>query len=161
MALVLMLAMMASLPSARANGTRDNSIAINQVGYLPAARKLAVVVLANEGGFVVEDAATGQAAYSGRLGAAAEWEPADVRVRIADFSALAQPGRYRLRIDGLLPSDEFVIADNAYAGLTAAAVKAYYFNRAGVALETRQAGRYARAAGHPDDTVLVHASAAS
>jgi len=46
------------------------------------------------------------------------------------------------------------------AQAAAAAIKAYYFNRAGIELQAEYAGRYARAAGHPDDHVLVHASAA-
>ncbi|MFT4256105.1 MAG: glycoside hydrolase family 9 protein [Pseudoxanthomonas sp.] len=136
-------------------------IRLNQLGFLPAAHKLAVAPTNAEDRFVVEDAATGKVVLTGRLGAAAAWEPAGDSVRIADFSALGAPGRYRLRIDGLPPSDEFVVAADAYAGLAAASVKAFYFNRAGTALEPRHAGLYARAAGHPDDAVRIHASAAS
>src|SRR5207248_11190178 len=54
----------------------------------------------------------------------------------------------------------FTIAPDAYAALNAAALRAFYFNRAGIALEPRHAGRWARPAGHPDTRVLVHASAA-
>ncbi|WP_368563293.1 glycoside hydrolase family 9 protein [Pseudoxanthomonas sp. UTMC 1351] len=138
-------------------------IQLNQIGYLPAAHKLAAVPTDAdaEARFVVEDAATGEPAFAGELGAAATWPPSNQRVRIADFSALETPGRYRLRIRGLPPSDEFVVGDDAYAALAAASLKAFYFNRASMALEPRYAGRFARAAGHPDNRVRVHASAAS
>lgn len=154
-------ALMLSLSFSPAFAAQDVAIGINQVGYLLHSQKLAAVPATSESAFVVEHATTGKAVYTGRLGAAAEWEPAARRVRIADFSALAQPGRYRLRIDGLPPSDEFIIAGDTYAPLAAAAAKAFYFNRAGIALDAAHAGRHARAAGHPDDVVLVHASAAS
>src|SRR5690606_18067041 len=44
--------------------------------------------------------------------------------------------------------------------LNAAAIKAFYFNRASIPLEPEYAGIYARPEGHPDTQVLVHASAA-
>jgi endoglucanase len=81
-------------------------------------------------------------------------------VRLADFSRLSTPGEYRLHVDGLPDSHRFAIAPDAYAALNAAAIKAYYYNRAGIALEPRHAGPWARAAGHPDTAVRVHASAA-
>jgi len=146
---------------ARAGDAGNPSIQVNQVGFLPAAHKLAVVPAPASGRFVVEDATTGMTVFTGKLGEAAKWKPADQSVRIADFSALHAPGRYRLRVGGLPPSDEFAIAGDAYAALAAAGLKAFYFNRASTALEPRHAGRYARAAGHPDDAVHVHASAAS
>ncbi len=147
--------------AARAADVPTAAIALNQVGYLPAAHKLADVPAEATDAFTVEDAASGKVVFSGKLGAAAEWKPAGQRVRIADFSALSTPGRYRLRIEGMPPSDQFAIAADAYDALGAAALKAFYFNRAGTALDTQHAGIYARAKGHPDDVVLVHASAAS
>ena len=144
-----------------AGDTAAPVIQLNQVGYLPTARKLAVAPADSQAGFVVEDVDTGAPAFADELGSASTWPPSGQRVRIADFSALETPGRYRLRIRGLPPSDEFVVADDAYAALTAASLKAFYFNRSGMALEPRYAGRFARAAGHPDDRVRVHASAAS
>lgn len=136
-------------------------IRLNQVGYLPAASKLAVVPDGHGDAFAVEHADSGKVALRGTLGPAATWAPAQQTVRIADFSALRAPGRYRLRVDGLPPSDSFAIAAHAYDGVARAALKAYYYNRASTALSGEYAGRHARAEGHPDTHVLVHASAAS
>jgi endoglucanase len=148
----------ASLAHAQAQ-TRE--IAVNQIGYPPGAAKWAAVPAVEAARFAVLDAATGQTVLTGSLGAPARWAPAGQDVRLADFSALKAPGRYRLQVQGLPASPPFVVAADAYAALNAAAIKAFYFNRASTPLLPQHAGHWARPAGHPDDKVLVHASAAS
>jgi endoglucanase len=58
-------------------------------------------------------------------------------------------------------SAPFEIGSDVYRALTTGALRAYYYNRSGTPLLPAHAGKYARAAGHPDTEVLVHASAAS
>ncbi|MFO1338433.1 MAG: glycoside hydrolase family 9 protein [Burkholderiaceae bacterium] len=145
----------------RAAPAEPAAIAVNQVGFLPAAAKWAVVPASPAQRFQVVDAATGVPVFSGTLGAPGTWAPAQATVRLADFSALSAPGRYRLRVDGLADSPPFAVAPDAYAALNAAGLKAFYFNRAGTALLPEHAGPYARPAGHADTQVRVHASAAS
>ena len=143
------------------SGSGAAGIRLDQLGFLPGARKLAVVE--GHGGQPFEVLREGDDAVvlGGVLTAAAEWAPAARPAALADFSALDVPGRYRLRVQGLAPSDPFPVDPQAYAGLADAALKAFYFNRAGTALEPRHAGRFARAAGHPDTKVAIHSSAAS
>lgn len=136
------------------------SIKVNQLGFAPAASKLAVVPQGAGSQFAVVRT-DGVPVLRGTLSRQARWQPSDETVRIADFSALQASGTYRIEVRGLAPSDPFEIGQGAYRSLNAAALKAYYFNRSGMALEARHAGPYARAAGHADDKVLVHASAAS
>ncbi|WP_343641479.1 glycoside hydrolase family 9 protein [Roseateles sp.] len=135
-------------------------IAVNQLGYLPSSAKRATVPAGAASRFQLVDAATGKAAWTGKLGPAALWAPARARVRIADFSALTRPGTYRLRVAGLPDSDPFTIGAGAYDALAAASIRAFYFNRASIALTPELAGPFARPAGHPDTRVLIHASAA-
>jgi len=137
------------------------AIRVNQLGFAPQAEKLAVVTDGAAASFEVVAADTGKTVFSGKLGAPAVWKASAETVRLADFSALRTPGEYRLKIDGQQASDRFVIRADAYRALNAAAIKAYYLNRASIALPPQYAGVYARPAGHPDDKVLVHASAAS
>ena len=137
------------------------AIRVNQVGFAPGASKVAVVQHGAANAFEVVRAATGSSVMRGKLGKPSTWTSSGESVRLADFSALREPGAYRLKVAGLALSDSFEIAPERYRALNAAALKAYYFNRAGAALDARHAGAYARAAGHPDDKVLVHASAAS
>jgi endoglucanase len=135
-------------------------IAVNQVGYLPGGAKWALLWGAQGDEIRLVEAAGGRTVWQGPIGPAADWPAAGRKVQTADFSAFTQPGRYRLQVAGGPVSDEFVIAPEAYAALSAAALKAFYFNRAGSELKPEHAGPWARPAGHPDTQVRVHASAA-
>ena len=140
---------------------QSSTIKLNQVGFLPQAHKLAVVPQGASGTRFEVVGADGKTVFEGALGAPGRWEPSGETVRVADFSALAQPGTYRVKVAGLALSDPFAIKPDAYRALGDAALKAYYFNRSGIGIDARHGGAWARAAGHPDDKVLVHASAAS
>ena len=136
-------------------------IEVNQVGFLPASAKWAAVPAGSGSAstFSVVEAAGGREVLRGTLGVAAAWEPAQASYRLADFSALKVPGRYRVHVEGLPDSPPFVVSADAYAELNAASIKAFYFIRASTELSPEHAGVYARPAGHPDTRVLVHASA--
>lgn len=142
--------------------TSDALIKINQVGFLPSAPKMAVVpATVNSNEFYILEVGSNRVVYSGYLSAAKTWEPAEESVKLADFSGLTTNGNYRLHVAGLNPSNDFTIAQNALADVHDAAVKAYYYNRASIALESTYADRWARAAGHPDTQVRIHPSAAT
>lgn len=159
--LALALAACSQAPVAPTTTAIDTTaIQLNQVGYLPGGAKWAVLRDVKAESFTVVDAASSREVFRGALGVAQTWEPAQETLRLADFSALRTPGRYRLQVDGLPPSAPFDIAADAYAAVNAAALKFFYFNRASIALDARHAGVWARPAGHPDDRVFVHASAA-
>lgn len=149
------------LATAGVFGAQAQGIAVNQVGYLPAAAKWAALPADAADEFRVVRVGSGDVVLRGRLGPAQTWAPGDAAVRLADFSALTDVGEYELRVDGQPASPRIRIAPDAYAALNAASLKAFYFNRASTALQPRHAGRWARPAGHPDTDVLVHASAAS
>src|SRR5690606_11839768 len=91
---------------------------------------------------------------------ASPWPASGRAAAAVDLGALDESGRYRVRV-GQLVSDPFPVGGDVYAALGDAALKGYYFNRTGTALAPAHAGRYARAAGHPDTEVEIHASAAS
>ena len=137
------------------------AIKVNQLGFPPLASKHAVAPNLSAHTFEVVDAASGKPVFRSTLSAPALWKPSMETVRLADFSAFKAPGRYRIKIEGVALSDSFTIKAEAYRALNDAALKGFYFNRSGTALSARHAGIYARGAGHPDDKVLVHASAAS
>ena len=142
-----------------AGGASAQAVKVNQVGFLPQAQKLAVAAQGADEFEVV--GADGKTAFKGTAGAALRWEPSGETVRVLDFSALTQPGTYRIRMAGFALSDPFTVTAGGYRALNAAALKAFYYNRSAIALDPRHAGPWARPAGHPDDKVVVHASAAS
>ncbi|MES2129296.1 MAG: glycoside hydrolase family 9 protein [Pseudomonadota bacterium] len=131
---------------------------VNQLGYAPAATKVAVSASTTDTFDVLDQAGT--SVLHGTASRARSWEPSGEAVRLLDFSALKAEGSYRIKSGDEL-SPPFSIARMPYREVNAAALKAYYFNRASTALPAQFAGPYARAAGHPDMQVIVHASAAS
>jgi endoglucanase len=137
-----------------------DAIRVNQLGFGPLAHKVALLPGGASAEVEVVDAG-GAVAWRGRAARAAVWPESGQTVMQADFSALTRPGEYRVRAAGAAPSAPFAVRAGVYAQLNRAALKAFYFNRSGMALEAQYAGQYARAAGHPDTRVLVHASAAS
>lgn len=139
----------------------EASIRLNQLGFLSQGAKWATVPAVAATRFSVVDAATGAEIFGGDLTPAAHWEPSQETVKLADFSRLTRAGEYRLRIKGLEDSSVFKIADDVYAALSAASIKAFYFNRNSAALLPEHAGKFARPSGHPDTQVQVHASAAT
>jgi len=146
---------------AGAAAAQSASIKVNQLGFLPLAHKLAVVPQQATATRFEVIGADGKTVADGALGAPSRWEPSGETVRLADFSSLKAPGTYRIKVAGLPLSDPFTIGPDAYRALGDAALKAYYFNRSGLAIDASHGGAWARPAGHADDKVLVHASAAS
>jgi endoglucanase len=140
--------------------TVPTKIRLNQIGYLSGAQKIAIVPGTATTTFTIVDENNTEV-FSGELSAANTWEPALESVKIADFSSLSKVGHYKIRVAGIDDQPGFAISQTAYDTLSAAALKSYYLNRAGIALSPIYAGSYARAAGHPDTIVKIHASAAT
>ncbi|HEX8507506.1 MAG TPA: glycoside hydrolase family 9 protein [Hymenobacter sp.] len=146
---------------AKAQALTD-SIRLNQVGFYPAAPKLAVVTGAGDQAtrFRISTPDLKTTVFEGSLRPAPGAAPGS-RVRVADFSTCKAPGLYVVSVPGLGKSYPFRIGANAHAAVAGAALKSYYYQRASTALPARYAGRWSRPAGHPDTRVLVHASAAT
>ncbi|QBE62861.1 glycoside hydrolase family 9 protein [Pseudoduganella lutea] len=137
------------------------AIALNQLGFLPGAAKFAVIPDGKASSFAIVKAGTGTVVRTGTLAAARLSPESGDKVRLAEFTALATPGRYQVRVAGLPDSPPFDIGPAVLRAVNAASIKAFYFNRNSMALDEKHAGVYKRAAGHPDTRVLVHESAAS
>ncbi|MCU0417090.1 MAG: glycoside hydrolase family 9 protein [Cytophagaceae bacterium] len=137
-------------------------IKLNQIGFFPNGEKIAVVNGGNGSTFEVISEDGSQVFYIGNLSTAVSWAPSGEIVKTANFSSFTTPGRYKIRVNGLAnPSYSFVISDKIYNTIEKAAIKMYYYQRASTALPAQYAGTWARAAGHADVSVLVHASAAT
>ena len=142
--------------------TGASRLRLNQLGFPSAATKIAVVLAAeNPTAFSVHETQTGKQVFTGTLQRANEATWAGEHSWIADFSRLSQSGDYYLEVTGIGRSRPFRIQPHIYRDLAAASLKAFYFQRASIALDETHVGRWARAAGHPDNRVAIHASAAS
>ncbi|WP_372014615.1 glycoside hydrolase family 9 protein [Pseudoxanthomonas sp. 10H] len=133
---------------------------LNQLGFLPGSRMLAVIEGDRARAFEIVSDVDGAVVRRGQSAPPGTWAPAGREASIAELGPLP-PGRYRLQGAGMAPSDPFPVDAQAYAALLDASLKAFYFHRAGSPLDAAHAGMHVRAAGHPDTDVEIHASAAS
>ena len=138
----------------------SDAIRLDQVGFLPDGPKTAIVAAPRATRFAVVGAERGDTVLVGRLDAPARWALSGETVRRARFDAVGRPGRYRLVVAGVGTSHPFAVGADAFGPVATAALRGFYFQRASTALPAAHAGPWARPAGHPDDAVLVHPSAA-
>jgi len=148
----------AAQPAGGQEGT-ETVIYVNQVGFSPLRAKTAVVTGAIDR-FEIVDIPTGKVVFEGKIGSPQEWVPAEMKAGLADFTSFQAPGTYVIRV-GQAVSPTFQIIDNIDLPVLKAALKAYYFGRAGYEIDVEHGGEYARAAGHPDTSVGIHPSAVS
>ncbi len=144
----------------------DNGpIRLNQVGFAPDQEKTATVVISNIKVPISNCYITNIAGDTVWRGEASETmlNPVSGKpCQIVDFSDLTACGEYTLYVENDQMSNlQFQISNSPYRELTRQALRAYYHQRASMATEEPYAEGFARPAGHPDDHVLVHASAAT
>lgn len=139
--------------------TPTKYIRLNQIGFLPFAQKIAVVVNTDATTFSVVDESN-TVVFTNDLGKEATWSSSGETTKIADFSIVTVPGKYKITVPNYGESVEFEINDSVFTDVNNSIVRAFYYNRASTALPEQFAGIYARAAGHPDTVVIVLPSAA-
>jgi endoglucanase len=114
-------------------------IKVDQVGYLTGAPKVALVsVGASENApteFTVKRAGDSGIALRGTLGAAAADADSGDRVQAADFSKLTASGKYYLDVAGVGRSWEFAIGPDVYGRAWYLAMRSYYGQRCGMAVD--------------------------
>lgn len=117
--------------------------------------------------FQVIDEATGQSMFTGQ--ARRRYQDGTVEdardrtytltdVDQLDFSALTQPGQYRLCVDTVGCSNSFVVAENAWQQAFYLAARGFYHQRSGIALEPPYTDVVRPRPFHPDDGVTVYHS---
>ena len=135
------------------------NIRLNQIGFLPYTQKIAAVVDVSATQFDILDPKK-QVVFTGKLSQQMEWAQSGEKVQIADFSTFTTPGTYTVRVTNYGESFPFEIGNSALHDVNNAIAKAFYFNRASIALEPQYAGKYARNEGHPDTIVYILPQAA-
>ena len=123
-------------------------IRVNQVGYTVNSAKTAVFagISADMDSFRIVKADSGETVFEGTLGPVVDNAWAGETDRIADFSALTEPGTYAVEAANGTRSPVFTIADDVYAELLRAAVRMLTLQRCGTALEQEIGGDFA----HPE-----------
>ena len=143
----------------------DNGpIRLNQVGFAPDQEKTATIIVDSLNAapcevYILQSADT---VWSG-VASDTKLNPVSGKpCQLVDFSELKACGDYTLYVENDQISNlKFQISNRPYRELTRKALRAFYHQRASMATEEPYAEGYARPAGHPDDHVIVHASAAT
>ena len=124
------------LTSSIAASELPTAIHVDQVGYPPQSRKLAIVDAPDATSrFTVHRLPGGEAILHGNLGPPVEAPHAGRVVRHADFSAVTTPGRYVLRVSGVEPSFAFEIGNEPWSALLRLTLRSFYGQRCGAAVD--------------------------
>ncbi len=133
------------------NGLQGKDVKVNQVGYLPNARKLAMVEGDGDAiGFRVIDTESRAIVYEGRSTDSKLDTNAGERVRELDFSAVQGDGEYVIKAEGVGMSHPFRIGPKVYEASFVDAIRSYTLGRAGIAIDDPVTG-LKHAAGHTQD----------
>ena len=135
-------------------------VRVNQVAMYPQQQKVAVAegkVSASK--VVVRDAKTNKKVVSTKQLRVATSPWSGKKRTVVDFSRLSTPGNYVIEYsDCRIP---FAVKEHALREVSQGAVKAFYYQRTGVPIEAKYAGKWARPLGHADTQVAIHPSAVS
>ena len=130
----------------------------NQIGFLTKGPKQ-LVLLDGAGQEVTIKDSENNTVLTVTAPEAKTWIPAGEDVpSLIDFSKIDKAGTYQAYIGDEKIGHPIVIADNALEDAAKASLKFFYFQRASTALDEKYAGKWARAAGHPDTLVKYHES---
>ncbi len=158
---ILLFLIFAAVSSISTAQDASAKIRLNQIGFYPNAPKVAVVADDIDGDFTVTSASTGEMVFISKLSPPHKSAFSPKVTRIADFSGVTKPGSYKLNLPGSGSSYTFEIKPKVYCNLTKALIKGFYYQRMSTQLLPEFAGKWSRAAGHPDTHVIVHPAAAS
>lgn len=139
----------------------SESIRLNQVGFYPNAPKIAVITAGNATTFYVKTPDLKQVVFEGIVGAERKSAFSEKTTHIADFSTLQTIGKYVVEVPSVGYSYPFEISPKVHQEVAKASIKAFYYQRVSTDLPEKYAGKWARPTAHPDDKVLIHASAVS
>ncbi len=133
--------------------TKMPDININQVAYLPNAKKIAVLRGLAMGDTFYVHAEDGTIVYEGEVLGNGYYEATGERNAKADFSDLTEEGTYYLT-SGSISSYPFEIKKDGYQELLMASVKMLYLQRCGQELLESDAGLFSHAACHTSNALI-------
>ena len=135
--LVLLCAVAPLVGAQTAPATTGGAIRMSQIGFLPTAPKIAVVVGTSASSFAVVSQ-RGDTVLRGALTPPKPWAlSGEENVRRADVTRLTRPGRYRLVVAGIEPV-AFEIGTTRLHDLAIATLKGFYYQRSGVPIVRAQ-----------------------
>ncbi|MCK9181701.1 MAG: glycoside hydrolase family 9 protein [Fibrobacteraceae bacterium] len=126
------------------------AIHYNHIGYASNAVKKILVTNSEATQFLLLDS-NGKKVFGGVLVDNGFWAMTGESVKFGDFSNFTKPGTYSLWISDSLQTKAFQINDSWTRSQFDATLKGFYYQRSGVALDPKVAGKWARPAALLDD----------
>ena len=112
------------------------AIKVDQVGYLPYARKLAFVVASQTATeFLLRKSTDSSIVFRGRLSAPADDADSGDRIQTADFSNFNTEGRFYIEVPGVGTSWSFSIGASIYRRAFYLTLRSFYGQRCGTAVD--------------------------
>ncbi len=137
-----------------------NTFYFNQLGFYKNGPKEIVWAGSQEKSFAIVEKNSNKVVFNGVLSEQRINPFSNKTTQIAHFSSYNKVGQYVIKV-GNFKSQPFGIQQNELNSAAKASLKSYYFQRASMPLEIKFAGQYARPAGHADNEVYIHPSAAT
>lgn len=139
----------------------STAIRLNQIGFYPNSSKIAVLTKDTDSKFMITTPDLTEILFTGELSGTHKSDYSPSVTRIADFSQFNKPGTYVVYIPDIGYSYQFEIKAGVHEELAKGSMKSFYFQRLSTPLPYQYAGKWSRPAGHPDDKILIHPSAAT
>ncbi len=138
-----------------------HTIRYNELGYLKNRKKVLSLnskTAFNSVAYTIKNS-SGKTVLKDTTKPASLWNDAQEYVATIDISKINKVGTYTFTTN----EDEitFKIGDTIYDDLSRSVFKYFYYNRASTDIEAAYAKKWFRKAGHPDNEIIIHASAAS
>lgn len=141
---------------------QENPIALNQEGFFTNGIKKAVLVgriLTDT--FYVVNATNKDTVFIGHPQPVIASHNSSLVCKTMDFTPVSKTGQYYIYVPGIGNSYNFPVNYEPLRITAISSLKGFYYQRVSTPLEKKFAGQWARPAGHPDNNVEIHPSAAS
>lgn len=139
----------------------SEDIRLNQIGFYPAGKKMAVITNEKASRFQVYVADRSKMVFEGKTGKALSIDHSPRKTRVADFSKLQQEGSYVMVVPGVGISHPFEIRKNIFEDVAKASLKFFYYQRFSTPLAETYAGKWARRSSPSHSRITIHPSAVS
>lgn len=134
------------------NPSPGKNVFVNQVGYLPTELKR-VITHQSARRFTVVEENNDKVVYTAKLMSIKD-TTSKKRIWVGDFTQLSKAGKYRIKVPGVGDSYPFVIGSDIYTQVFNLAMRSYYLQRCGIALNDKETG-LAHPKCHKNDGVIA------
>ena len=137
-------------------------IRINQEGYYSSGFKEAILVGdSNNKEFFIVSINGKDTVFTGSIGIKKPSKNSSLICQSLEFSNIKTSGLYQVHVPGTGISYPFMISAYSLYQTAVSSLKGFYFQRVSLPLQQPWAGKWARPAGHSDQVILIHPSAAT